>query len=665
MNIILCSHCDFNGNSAMHVYSVARELNRIGHECVIALPGDITTTPVDSDVPILSYADVANEGGVFSNGAGANLVHAWTPRAHVAAITRELCARFSCPYVVHMEDNEEQIVRDEIGGAWPFELLRGSPPDLVDRVVANPFRTNVSVGEPFLADAVGYTCLVNNLLEFAPPETPTCVFSPGFDPMFADHRDRRACREALGLDPDAAVVTYCGNVHLSNVDEVRSLYAGLALIGRRGRRPLVLLRTGWDQAPLGIEGAVGLELINLGFVSRDQLPTIVSAADVLVQPGRVNDFNRCRFPSKIPEYLASGRPVVLPDCNIGAELKDHGNAVKLSTSDAFEIAEKVEYLLAHPKIADRIGEAGRAFALERLTWPLAAERLSEFYGQVLRNHSRSSPRAASPPTRFPLTLLSTLDENAEDPLAITRGLADAGVQAVAIRIGADARPRAAWAEPYRRDFKFAAMVCASDLEADGGAKLDRIRSELNDEQYLRVDGRPLILTVGTLGVEGGARLQEWRRSLTVEPVFLSCDRREWWPTSKAVAPPSVVFGEDGSADYILTAISALEHSSEAAAPVVFAPTKPFSAASVRAYARWLKSTVVRRIDFTRPHDVVVIDGLGSVAASAANGQPRALAILAATREALIQGLVDAARPPGQRPDEEFRQRTSYRVNSET
>ena len=48
-----------------------------------------------------------------------------------------------------------------------------------------------------------------------------------------------------------------------------------------------------------------------------RLPALLRLADVLVQPGESNRFNTHRLPSKLPEFLASGRPVIMPRANLG------------------------------------------------------------------------------------------------------------------------------------------------------------------------------------------------------------------------------------------------------------------------------------------------------------------------------------------------------------
>ena len=69
-------------------------------------------------------------------------------------------------------------------------------------------------------------------------------------------------------------------------------------------------------------GALREGVLELGSVGWREIPGYLALADAFVQPGAADDFNRYRLPSKLPEFLAMGRPVVLPDCNIGHDLVD-------------------------------------------------------------------------------------------------------------------------------------------------------------------------------------------------------------------------------------------------------------------------------------------------------------------------------------------------------
>ena len=111
---------------------------------------------------------------------------------------------------------------------------------------------------------------------------------------------------------------------------------------------------------------------------------VLRLADLFVQPGAPDAFNRARLPSKLPELFAAGRPVILPRANLGLEVDDGVEAALLDRGDGVEIADRAEPLLRDPARAAAMGAAGRRFALRRLSWDRAAAGLEVFYGAVLR-----------------------------------------------------------------------------------------------------------------------------------------------------------------------------------------------------------------------------------------------------------------------------------------
>ncbi len=130
-------------------------------------------------------------------------------------------------------------------------------------------------------------------------------------------------REQLGLAPDDFVLVYHGTIHYANQHEMLSLYLAVKLLQRAGRA-VRLVRLGSTERgrrrPALLPGARPTASIELGAVAWREIPGYLALADAFVQPGAPDDFNRYRLPSKLPEFLAMGRPVVLPHCNIGNDL---------------------------------------------------------------------------------------------------------------------------------------------------------------------------------------------------------------------------------------------------------------------------------------------------------------------------------------------------------
>jgi glycosyltransferase involved in cell wall biosynthesis len=385
MRIVLISHTNFLGNSAMHVFSMAEALMEIGHDPVVLVPDSPETVERyrPPTFPIRLYEEALCDNHLpFKTKGEVQLLHAWSPREHVRKITTALSRKFGCPYCVHMEDNEEQIVRDELKG-MSLEELRSLPDCYLD-ILTDPYRSHPVRYQNFLGNAAGYTCLIEPLLRFKPANVPGVVFWPGFDPGFDRlPKDARASRMKYGLSEEELVVLYCGNSHYSIVRDLRNLYLAVALLRLRGLN-IRLLRTGFDHAPLDLPSDSLREQISLelGFLDREEIPTLLGLSDILVQPGRSDAFNDYRFPSKLTEYLVSGKPVILPNSNIGRELTDNFHALKLEHGTVRELSAKMEILANDPQLRMKLGSNSRSFALKQLRWTIAGAIVDGLYRKI-------------------------------------------------------------------------------------------------------------------------------------------------------------------------------------------------------------------------------------------------------------------------------------------
>lgn len=418
MRIAFVNYNHFGSNSAVHIFSVANELVEMGHECWIVVP-ERADTVRSLGHPLfqpLTYSE-ALEGRELED---LDLIHAWTPRERVRLCTESLVRLASCPYVVHLEDNEEYILAEVLDRPVP-ELKALSDAEL-DRVVppglAHPRRYRA-----FLEGAAGATVLIDRLAEFVPRHLPCLLFWP------SHHQDRvwarpvdDAFRQELGLDSDATVLAYPGNVHAANRREVADLYLATFLLNRRGQK-VRLVRAGTDYVPLlppELDDLRRRYCVELGSVEHSAVPSVLSLADVLVQPGTSDAFNDYRFPSKLPEFLATGRAVILPRANIGREMQDGVNCVLLNRGDAMEVAQALERLIGNREHASRIGKAGQRFCAERLDWTRSAAALDAFYHTVLQPDSER--RRVSSDRHYPVhaSRMTFLHEPTSSNASVTR-----------------------------------------------------------------------------------------------------------------------------------------------------------------------------------------------------------------------------------------------------
>jgi glycosyltransferase involved in cell wall biosynthesis/SAM-dependent methyltransferase len=435
MNVLLIAASEFAGNSALHTLSVARFMQARGIECAVAYRSDDNNVRPRGNWPfrLCDHGETMHNGVLFPDGRGPDLIHAWTPREHVRRLTERMAERYGCPYIVHLEDNEEVILGDTLG-RFSYEELAQLPARITDQAMS-PYLSHPKRYRQFLQGASGVTALIDKLMEFKPDSVPGTVFWPGYEEAILT---ARGTREDFGLPEEEALLVYNGNIHLSNAEEVGNLIDGVGLLRRRGV-PVLLVKTGANHAaqPKLEQAQADGYLIDLGFVSRGEIHSLLNLADVLVQPGQTSAFNDYRFPCKLPEFLATGKPVVLPNTNLGRYLKDGENCLLMETGDPAEIADKVQLLLQEKGLRDRIGRAGWEFALQRLSWERNLEPVLELYKQILAAPRQKVRVVAEDPMPIALEKTSAISVSDEPYLAQAVHAVGTGTGRVAQRAEAD------------------------------------------------------------------------------------------------------------------------------------------------------------------------------------------------------------------------------------
>ena len=503
-NVLFISHADFTGNSALHVLAIATELHRRGLSPAIAVPRaaytveDIGRPPF----PVLTYRQVRRGKLRFPDGRGPDLVHAFTPREGVRKLTADVVAKYGCSYVVHLEDNEDALLSSALGGV-DVDALRSLPAPLLDGIVSDS-QSHPLWAPQFVDRAAGATVVIDRLLEFVPAHVPRVVIRAGFDEsVLVPRRKREDARTKLDLAPTDFAVVYTGNVHAANVEELRSLWDAVAKLRADGK-PLVLVKTGWSASEVSDFPRLGQGLRDLGWVPRARIPEILAAGDALVQPGRPGIFNDYRLPSKLPEFLASGRPVVLPRSNVGLLLEDGRQALLLERGDADEIAEALDRVTGDPELGKRLGEQGRAFALRELRWTATVDKVEELYGEIAAATRPRTPVWAITSLDPPVKLIAIVDKtpSPEEVRAARRR----GIYGFCLRT---------WPDEEIPDAPFCVVVsCPEQIEAATNLAAH--------PTYVRSNGAPLIFARNSLA-ENDSTLADFESAIErlpdLEPRF--------------------------------------------------------------------------------------------------------------------------------------------------
>jgi glycosyltransferase involved in cell wall biosynthesis len=182
-------------------------------------------------------------------------------------------------------------------------------------------------------------------------------------------------RSELGLDDDRFVVTFAG-LHgiaqaLPSVLDAAELADGRAHFSFVGEGPI---------KEALVEDARARGLGNVSFhpqVPLERILPVLSASDALLVPLSSHPTFETFVPSKMIDYLATGRPVILSASGEAVRvLEQSGGGVAVPPEDPHALADAVRRLADSPAEAAEMGRRGKAFARTRLR-SAQAERLEQ------------------------------------------------------------------------------------------------------------------------------------------------------------------------------------------------------------------------------------------------------------------------------------------------
>jgi len=359
-NVLFVSPQRLDSNTGYHIQWYARQLSLQGARCAIAVPETTGSDETFDKVTVIAYETALDSdlSELFRNGRSVEVLYAWTPRESVRRFSQRVREIIPCPLIIHFEDNEEYLTESATG--LSLSALIALPVNVLDTRVAAD-RYHPVRGKEFIEQADGMSYLIKSLSRFNSSKVPHQVLAaPVDESLFNERSVNRAYREKLGISDDECVLVYPGNVHDANLNEISDLYEAVRLLNDGGL-PTTLIRTGVndDGAREVLRGYA--KVIDLGWVDRKKIADVMACADIFVQPGSPGPFNDERVPSKLPEFFAIGRPVLLSRSNLGLIAKDGKEAVILDDVSPGGIASEVDRVFKDKPLFEQLTLGSRDF----------------------------------------------------------------------------------------------------------------------------------------------------------------------------------------------------------------------------------------------------------------------------------------------------------------
>ena len=132
------------------------------------------------------------------------------------------------------------------------------------------------------------------------------------------------------------------------------------------------------------ENYSNVSIVFRGWMPPEAMPAILREADVGLLPfGVENEWVKCKSPTKLYEYMATGLAVVAWDLGEARHIVTHGEN-GLLVRDKDSMTQAMRDLASSAELRDQLGAGARKTIEERYNYEALGDRLAEFLEQFDR-----------------------------------------------------------------------------------------------------------------------------------------------------------------------------------------------------------------------------------------------------------------------------------------
>jgi len=190
---------------------------------------------------------------------------------------------------------------------------------------------------------------------------------------------KASAREKLGLEQDILIIGYLGAIFLRDAHFMVKAFDMIHQSEPRAR----LLLIGYCNIPIESYSKYPEAIQRTDSIQYTEINTYLAACDVCWLPLKDSGANRGRFPLKINDYMAAGKPIIATDVGDMADLVQAGKFGVISSDQPEYLSEQALDLLYNPAQREQMGQNARQFAESEFNWTSISERLLQHYQRIL------------------------------------------------------------------------------------------------------------------------------------------------------------------------------------------------------------------------------------------------------------------------------------------
>ena len=188
----------------------------------------------------------------------------------------------------------------------------------------------------------------------------------------------KACaRAAIGLNfpPNACVFGYVANYH---TDETLLMEAFAQICREREDARMLVVGSDFEKTRPDLHEATHDRIRHVGRKPFEEIGLYLAAADILLLPLRDVALDRARYPHKLSDYVAAGRPVIACDVGETGRLLRRFNFGTLTPATSEGFARGMATVASTREQWEEMGRATRRAAEEHFNWDRMCDGLFEF-----------------------------------------------------------------------------------------------------------------------------------------------------------------------------------------------------------------------------------------------------------------------------------------------
>jgi glycosyltransferase involved in cell wall biosynthesis len=204
------------------------------------------------------------------------------------------------------------------------------------------------------------------------------VLTNGADVEGIRPQPREEARRRLGLPAEGKILVYAG---LAPID-MDLVWKSFAIVDAKSKGAVYLLVLGRKWCLPEPLGAARERVIQVGWVDRGKYPSYLACGDIMLLPFRRKTINMARWPGKLGDYLAAGRPIVANPTGEVRRLLENEPVGLPAGETPVEFAGAILSLLSDSAACIRMGARAREVAEDELSWERVVRPLPDFYRAI-------------------------------------------------------------------------------------------------------------------------------------------------------------------------------------------------------------------------------------------------------------------------------------------